>query len=376
MRSVISYLIKPVSSLCNMRCHYCFYEDVSSLREVKSYGVMTKDTSYNLIHTTFKNLSANGVVYFAFQGGEPTLWGYDNYFYFVSEVNKTKKKGQKVFFSIQTNLYDTDDRLLDLFKENDFLMGISIDGTRSNHNKYRVDTNQEGTYEIVKENLKKLRERGIEYNALSVVTNTLNPAASYNNLRDLGFQYLQYIPCLDPYEEDRGNRDYSLTPERYGDFLCTLFDLWYEDWAHGDYVSVRLFEDYVHILMQTGPSSCAASGRCGGYYVVEADGSVFPCDFYVMDEWKLGNVNEAFSFDESFTSGKGKEFISHGVPEACKDCQYVLLCNGGCRRDKDYHGEIKENYYCSSFKTFFSYAISRLGEIAIREKEYMVSHQD
>src|SRR5699024_5362855 len=113
----------------------------------------------------------------------------------------------------------------------------------------------------------------------------------YTFFKKNGFRYLQFIPCLDPLGEEPGQRDYSLTPEAYGEFLCRLFDLWYKDLMNGEEVSIRQFDNYIQMLMGYPPESCGMSGVCSFQNVVESDGSVYPCDFYVLDEWKLGNLN-------------------------------------------------------------------------------------
>jgi len=190
-----------------------------------------------------------------------------------------------------------------------------------------------------------------------------NPQKVYSSLRTLGDHPLQFIPCLDPLEAQRGSEKYSLKPEAYGKFLCGLFDCWYRDWKIGNYISIRTFDDYLRILMRMSPSTCAASGACGSYLVVEGDGSLYPCDFYVLDEWKIGNIQE-MTVEEALASSASVRFVTEGArrPEDCKTCPYFPICRGGCKRDWT---QQRKNYYCASFKTFFAYALPRLQEVAL-----------
>ena len=190
--------------------------------------------------------------------------------------------------------------------------------------------------------------------------------AVYQNLKRLGGRYLQFIPCLDPLEEERGGHPFSLTPERYGKFLCTVFDLWYQDWERGDYVSIRLFDDYVHLLAGQNAGTCATAGTCGRYFVVEGDGSVYPCDFFVLDQWRMGRLGEQ-TLAELAESETALRFCreGRGAPRECGDCQWLPLCNGGCRRD--WIG-MDRNYHCAALRTFFSYAYPRLRQMAELER--------
>lgn len=367
---VVNLLVKPASSLCNMRCGYCFYEDVSSHWQAKSCSVMSQETARRLIQSAFEAVDEQGRVIFAFQGGEPTLAGVDFFRAFLAMEQEYARPGITVEHAIQTNGLLLDDAWLDLFVQGRFLVGLSIDGTKPLNDLYRVDAAGRSSWNRVTRALALLQKKKVEYNLLCVVTAqcAAHPQKVYQSLKKLGGQYLQFIPCLDPLEEEPGNRAYSLLPEQYGAFLCTLFDLWYTDWRAGQYVSIRLFEDYVHLAMGLPAGSCAASGHCGSYCVVEGDGSLYPCDFYVLDEWKLGIIG-THGILRAVQSERAQQFLADGeqLPADCTACCWRILCNGGCKRNwVNKNGPVK-NYYCPAFKTFFEYAASRLAEIAAAE---------
>ena len=195
------------------------------------------------------------------------------------------------------------------------------------------------------------------------------PGRVYDSLLKLDARYLQFIPCLDPYDSERGGMPYSLQPKAYGDFLCKLFDRWYSDWQRGQYTSIRLFDDYVHLFMGCPAGSCAANGRCGDYLVVESDGSLYPCDFFVDESWEIGSLTSGISLAEMMISAQMKRFRSLRAcsPAECRTCKWVQVCKSGCVRDwaRDDHGT--RNYYCSSFQMFFEYAAQRLEQIARKE---------
>lgn len=364
----ISFLIKPASSACNLRCKYCFYEDESINRKEKSYGVMAKSTVDALLKKAYAEIEAPGYICFAFQGGEPTLAGLDYFRYFVKKAKENKPAGVELAFSVQTNGTLLDEQWALFLKENNFLVGISIDGNKALHNKHRVDSSGKGSYEKALQGYRLLEKHGVDTNALCVVTSSLacQGKNAYKALKELGFSYLQFIAVLDPLGEKKGLASYSLPPDMYGRFLCEVFDLYYEDWKKGDYHSIRLFDDYIHLLLGDNCSTCATVGRCGGYFVVEGDGSIYPCDFYVLDDYKEGNILEN-SLNEIAKGEVFAKFLARGKnkPEECYECKYRKLCNGGC--PNDYQGG--HNYYCSSFKALFHYAIARMMEMANAEIE-------
>lgn len=362
-----SFLIKPSSSLCNMRCKYCFYEDESEHRIMKSMGMMTLETANSIITRVFETAKKNDVITFAFQGGEPTLVGKDFFKKFIELVKENNKHNIYIHYAIQTNGLLIDDEWINLFKENKFLVGISIDGDKNTHDLHRIDADKKGTWSKVTKAVTNLLNAGVDVNVLCVVTKLCarSPQKVYNSIKKLGIKHIQMIACLDPLEQERGNMPYSLLPNDYGKFLCKLFDIWYNDWKTNNYISIRLFEDFVHLALGMPPTTCATSGCCGSYYVIESDGSVYPCDFYALDEWKMGNINTNTLYELS-QSPQAIKFLNNGSkkPNNCTNCRWCNICNGGCKRDWIKNDNIFNNYFCESFKMFFEYSESRIIEIA------------
>lgn len=357
----LDILIKPASGLCNMRCNYCFYDKLLSRSAEVRKSIMSEDVLEALIRKAFEE--AEESISFTFQGGEPTLAGLEFFKYFTDCVKARCNPGMRVYFSIQTNGLLLNEQWCDFFLDHNFLVGLSIDGIPDLHDMNRIDMPGKGTYTRIAATYAMLQEKGVDTNILCVVTGqtALSSQAVYQGLKKLGCRYMQFIPCLDPPEKPRGCNPYSLTPDRYARFLKTVFDLWYRDWQDGNYYSVRLFDDYVRLAAGLTPATCATSGRCGLYAVAEADGSIFPCDFYVQDQWKLGNILEQ-PMRELLNGALSGAFIreSNIRPEACTACKYQKLCRGGCKRDWQLTGADLENYYCRAFRDFFDYAYDRL----------------
>ena len=360
----LAFLIKPASSLCNMRCKYCFYEDISDHRTQKHTGIMERTTAERLISEAFRVVAPGGVIIFLFQGGEPTLAGLGFFREFMALERKYAKPHVDCQHAIQTNGFCLTGEWAAFFREHHFLVGLSIDGTQVIHDSFRLDAAGQGTWEKTTSALRLLEQFQVETNLLCVVTAQVakKPQQVYRALTQLGGHPLQFIPCLDPIDALRGQEFYSLKPDAYGKFLCNLFDCWYRDWKAGRYISIRTFDDYLRILLRMPPSACAASGSCGSYLVVEGDGGLYPCDFYVLDQWYLGNIREC-AVEDALHSDRSKQFLldSQKRPSECRGCRYMPLCRGGCKRDWLENGA---NYYCRSFQMFFPYAITRLEEMA------------
>ena len=363
----ISVLMKPSSSLCNMSCDYCFYCDEAQKRTHKSYGFMTEETLKNVIRKTL--LRAEGYISYAYQGGEPTLRGLDFYKQAIAFQKQYNKNNITISNSFQTNGYLLDKEWCKFFHENHFLVGLSIDGTREIHNIYRRTANNEDTFDRVVASAKLMDQYQVDYNILTVVTPQIaaHIRTIYSFYQKKGWNYQQYIACLDPLNEPHGNNPHSLSPEVYGQFLIDLFELWYSDLQQGKQPFIRQFENYVAIAMGYYPESCEQRGFCGIQNVVEADGSVYPCDFYVLDEYFLGNFNtDRIDVINQHRVDSGFIECSQKLDSNCKCCKYYPLCRGGCQRNRDYNktSNSYQNYYCKSYQMFFQKNYTRIMDIA------------
>lgn len=358
-------LIKPSSGNCNMNCKYCFYYDVMEHRGVKNYGFMSECTMENIVKKALEY--ADNMVGFAFQGGEPTLIGLEFYEKFVELVTKYNSKKIRTDFFIQTNGISINDAWAIFLKKNHFLVGISMDGPKEIHDQNRKDKTGKDTFNRVLKTVQLFNKYKVEYNVLCVVSKGIakHPTKVYEFFKKNNIQFMQFIPCLDEFDKV-GKNKYSLLPQDYGNFLCQLFDLWYQDIVKGNIVSIRMFDNIVQMLMGYPPESCDMHGRCSVNPVIESDGSVYPCDFYVLDEWRLGNINE-HSFHELKNNRIGKEFVDKSItkPEECLQCKFLNICRTGCKRHAVL-GENMENknYFCDSYKMFYVHTLNRFIEIA------------
>ena len=363
----LSLLIKPASGNCNMRCRYCFYADELDNREIRSYGKMSVDTMRTIVDKAMEYGDYECTI--AFQGGEPTLAGLDFYRDLVAYVTAHENpKKLKIHYALQTNGYLINEEWAAFLGENHFLVGVSLDGLKEIHDRYRLDAAGKGTYQRVISAIRLLEKHQVEYNILTVVTaaTARNGQKIYNYFKKNHFGYQQYIECLDPIGEEPGQHEYSLTPEKYGEFLKSMFDAWYLDMRSGTYVYNRYFENLMMIMAGQQPESCNMRGVCGKQWVFEADGSVYPCDFYALDQWRLGNIQEN-SFEEMDEKRDELGFIQWSMrqQEDCQKCRWFGLCRNGCRRNREpvTAEHTNRNYFCKSYQMFFEYAYPRLTEI-------------
>jgi len=348
----LTLLIKPASGNCNLRCTYCFYNDVAENRLVKYYGMMSHETAEVIIQRALVEAKQ---VSFCFQGGEPTLWGLDNFRFFTETVDRLKTNRVAINYAMQTNGVLLNESWAAFLNEHHFLVGLSLDGYKELHDLHRPDS-----YNRVLKAASLLKKAGVEFNILSVVTSETagHTDKVYRFFQRQGFQYLQFIPCIDDFEHNETN----LTVAQYGQFLNSLFSLWYRDCIAGHGISIRYFDNILSMYAGYPPEQCSMNGVCNIQFTIEADGSVYPCDFYVLDHWRLGNVHTD-SFQSMLTSDTAKWFIaeSASIQEECTNCRWLRICRGGCKRDKE--PIPSSNRFCQTYKTFFEDSHERFIEL-------------
>lgn len=345
----VSLMIKPASSLCNLSCEYCFYRDVSEHREHLGFGVMEKSTAEILIKKTLEYADGESVA-FAFQGGEPTLAGLDFFRFFVESVNTNNIRNSRIFYSIQTNGTVIDKEWAVFLRENSFLVGLSLDGDFDGNKFRKKPSGQNSFYKIIS-CAELLKKNNVEFNILTVLTGFCadNGEKIYRYFRGKGFRYLQFIPCLRPFGSDEKSELY-MTPEQYGDFLIKVFNLYVKDYVRHNYVSIRQFDNWVRLYLGQGAEQCGITGHCSHQFVSEANGNIYPCDFYCTDEYLLGNINDT-DFGTMEKSDIVRDFIRESlrVPERCKKCNVYGICRaGGCKRTQ------QSEDYCFAYKKFFN----------------------
>ena len=358
----LSIMIKPASSLCNMRCRYCFYHDVSDIRQVKSFGIMSEETAENLIKKALRFADGESVA-FAFQGGEPLIAGMDYFKSFVRKVSEHNTKGSRIFYGLQTNGTLVNDEWADFFAENKFLVGLSLDGDYK-ANRFRVDENGDNTYEKIISAAEIFKKHNVQFNILTVLTGYCadNIDTIYRSLTNKGFKYLQFIPCLRPFG-DKSESEMYMTVRQYAKFLIHGFNLYVKDYVRHDYTSVRYFDNLVHLFLGNPTEQCGMCGHCMHQFVAEGNGNIYPCDFYCTDDWLLGNINES-DFDVLAHTERAESFLRESlkVDEECKKCRFFPVCRGGgCKRMKN------DRSYCEAYKAFFNSCLP-LFRVFINEK--------
>lgn len=361
----LSLMIKPASSLCNLSCEYCFYRDVSEHREHLGFGTMAKGTAQTLIKKAL-DFADGQTVAFAFQGGEPTLAGIDYFEYFVDTVKRLNTKNSRIFYSIQTNGTMIDDKWASFFTENEFLVGLSLDGDFEG-NKFRKKPSGQNSYYQILRASGYLKKHNTQFNILTVLTGYCaeNGERIYKYFRSKGFRYLQFIPSLRPFGSNEQSELY-MTDEQYADFLIKVFNLYVKDYVRHNYISIRQFDNWVRLFLNQPTEQCGMQGHCTHQFVCESNGNIYPCDFYCTDEYLLGNIND-FDFYGMANSKTAKDFICESlpIPQKCRTCSVYRMCRaGGCKRTR-----LSEDY-CKAYKKFFTSCLP-LFRVFIHEKTTM-----
>ena len=371
-------LTKPIGPICNLDCTYCFYLEKQSLYpEEKSWrmnDVVLESYIRQYIHS-----QPGPEVHFAWQGGEPTLLGVE-FFQKAVALQKKHAGGKQIDNALQTNGTLLDDRWCEFLAANRFLVGLSIDGPRELHDRYRVDKGQKPTFDAVMRGLAFLKKHRVEFNTLTVVNraNSQEPLKVYRFLKEIGSGFLQFIPLVErlpasltaapgltfaepPDPAHPAGTTSPVTPEsveagQYGEFLCGIFN----EWVRQDVgkVFVQLFDVALGNWMGLGSSLCVFAEKCGSALAIEHNGDVYSCDHYVYPKFRLGNIlNQRLG--EMVRSGQQTRFGHDkraSLPQYCRSCEVRFACHGECPKHRFMttpDGEPGLNYLCPAYKQFF-----------------------
>jgi uncharacterized protein len=361
-----SLLVKPAGPDCNMACTYCFYLEKEALFKESKIHRMSEE----ILEEMIRQALTQGGSHFSFgwQGGEPTLMGL-SFFEQAVALQQQYGRGQSVGNGLQTNGLLIDDDWSRFLGKYNFLVGLSLDGPEHIHDRYRMDRGGKGTWTRVMDSAKRMLDGGVSVNALIVLNDysVRFPEEIYWFHKELGLTYMQFIPVMECLDAPKEHAPFSLPAEAFGRFLCKVFDLWHADLdGLTPGTSIRFFDSLFFRYVGMTPPECTLLEECGVYLVVEHNGDVYSCDFYVDPEWRLGNIMHDRLFDllnteRQRTFGQKKA----DLPESCPECEWLSFCCGGCPRDRfaDRDGRSK-NHLCEGFKIFFSHAHERLLKLA------------
>ena len=363
-----SLLIKPASADCNLRCEYCFYIDhlengsISPRMTVETLEIMIKN---------YMSTNQDGQYAFGWQGGEPTLMGLEFFNKVVEFQLKYAPLGSSISNGLQTNATLITEEFAKFFAEYKFLLGVSLDGPKNFHDYYRKTVGMTPTYDSVLRGIENLRKHKVEFNVLSLVNNLTvkNAKEIYTFHRDNQYLFQQYIPCVE-FDEKGQLKPYSITGKEWGLFLTELFNEWIKQDINK--VSIRLFDSIMEYLVYGRYNVCYMQDNCVQYFVVEYDGGVYPCDFFVQDNLLLGNVNNN-SWEELVSS---QTYHSFGIQksnwnEECNLCPYLSLCHGDCQKFRygaPNTAKMLSNL-CQGWKIFYTRTLPRLKIITDKFKK-------
>lgn len=352
-------LAKPAGPDCNMACTYCFYSARCSLfTETKTHRM-----SGQVLEEMMRQVMAQSgtEVSIGWQGGEPTLMGRE---FFEEAVSLETRfgRGKVVGNGLQTNGILIDRAWARFFKKFNFLIGLSIDGPPHVHDHYRRTKRTRGSWARVTDSARLMLDTGVSVNALTVVNDysVRFPEEIYESHKELGLTYMQFIPCVEMDPEHPGTiATFSVPAEEYGAFLCRVFDLWRADFVDGvPTTSIRFFESLLFAYAGFAAPECTLAEECGPYVVVEHNGDVYSCDFFVEPQFRLGNIMTE-SLTEMLNCPAQRQFgrRKSALPAPCGACTWLPLCRGGCTKDRVHNpGDPSLNYLCEAFKRFFAHA--------------------
>lgn len=365
-------MLKPAGAHCNLACKYCYYLEKNNLYQ-NSHRHLMSDEMLEQFTREYIEAQTMPQVLFTWHGGEPLMRSIDFYKKALA-LQKKYAHGKQIDNVIQTNGTLLTDEWCEFFAKNHWLVGISIDGPQEYHDHYRVTPDGKPSWEKVMQGISLLKKHRVEWNAMAVVNayNAEHPLEFYHFFRDNGCQYLQFTPIVERLTEHEDGRtlasladdreiplaDASVTPQQWGNFLCTIFD----DWVRHDVgkTFVEIFDCTLANWMGVLPGICAYSKECGHAGVMEHNGDVYSCDHFVFPEYKLGNIREQSLIDMLY--GEKQQAFSRlkhtSLPRQCKECDMEFACHGECpknRFEKDKYGEPGLNYLCQGYYQYYTH---------------------
>ena len=365
-------MLKPAGAHCNLACKYCYYLEKNNLYD-KSHRHIMSDEMLEQFTREYIEAQTMPQVLFTWHGGEPLMRSIDFYKKALA-LQKKYARGRRIDNVIQTNGTMLTDEWCEFFAQNNWLVGISIDGPQEYHDHYRLTTTGNPSWQKVMHGIELLKKHQVEWNAMAVVNayNANHPLEFYHFFKDNGCQYLQFTPIVERLTKHQDGRtlasladdkeiplaDFSVTPEQWGNFLCAIFD----EWVRNDVgkMFVEIFDCTLANWMGVLPGICAYSKNCGHAGVMEHNGDVYSCDHFVFPEYKLGNIRD-HTLIEMLYGDKQHAFsrLKHtSLPRQCKECDMEFACHGECPKNrfkKDKYGEPGLNYLCKGYYQYYSH---------------------
>lgn len=372
----VHVMAKPSGAICNIDCTYCFYLEKEKLYPEKGKQWKMDDRTLEAYVKQYIEAQDVPEVNFAWQGGEPTLMGVD-FFRQAVALQAEYANGKRITNAFQTNGTLLDEEWGVFLAENNFLVGVSVDGPQHLHDHYRVDKGGKPTFEKVMAGIDLLKQHKVEFNTLTVLQshNAKHPKEVYAFLKSIGSHYIQFIPIVeriaepenaelltlvDPnYESSATVSSWSVSASQYGRFLCEVFDEWVRKDV-GQYF-VQIFDVALGAWLGQNPSLCIFSETCGDALIIEHNGDLYSCDHFVYPEYNLGNVHDE-SIKQMVAGPQQRKFGTdkrETLPQYCRECDFKFACNGGCPKHRFIDtpdGEAGLNYFCKGYKMFFKHA--------------------
>ena len=363
-----SVMAKPAGSSCNLRCKYCYYLEKGKFYSSSDSHVMDGE-SLEIFIKDYIESQPSEVITFNWHGGEALLRPLDFYKKIIS-LQKKYGVGSEITNTIQTNGTLLTTEWCEFFKENNWLVGLSIDGPQRLHDYYRLSHKGGSSFNEVMRGIDLLNKNGVEWNILATV-NAVNadyPEETYTFLKNLGTQFIQFTPVVErikesgmlatPLDDDAVIADFSVSPEKWGRFMCKIFDIWVKSDVGRIYV--QLFDATLANRMGVPSPVCTMAKNCGDALAVEFNGDVYSCDHFVFPKYKLGNIHRQPLWKMSISSQQKKfgSKKSDSLPKKCLECPHLWGCHGECPRNRFIKTEEKGkriNYLCEGYKMFFEH---------------------